>query len=453
MQSLEWEQTLTKRRPEQIEPEGNWNIWLIKSGRGWGKTWTGAITLIDWARTNAGEYAVVAYKYADARDICAEGPSGILRLLPKSWLISYNRSLGEIFIRCADGVSVSKIHLIAADSPDTARGLNLSGAWCDEVVKWRYIESWTEGLVPAVRIGEHPRIVVTTTPKSTPLVKMLVKRVRDEDGTHYMTSGSTFENSANLSETALLELRARYEGTRIGRQELYGELLEDIEGALWRQSDLDRDRVNEVPTRYSRVVVAVDPAATANEESDETGIVVAGKDPQGHGYVIADYTCKQSPLEWAKRVVEAYDAHEADAVVVEVNNGGDMIPTLLRQVRPSLPIREVRATRGKKLRAEPIAAMYEQGRIHHVGFFEQLEEQMTSWTPDDPKSPDRVDAMVWALTDLMVGSSITGYLSLLATWCDTCNLPMPKTTPVCTSCGGKLESPESDQHVLTTIGA
>lgn len=448
-QNQHWQQTLNKRRPEQIEPDGNWNIWLIKSGRGWGKTWTGAITLLNWARTNAGEYAIVAYKYADARDVCAEGPSGILGLMPKTWLISYNRSLGEIYIRCEDGVSVSKIHLIAADNADTARGLNLSGAWCDEVVKWRYTESWTEGLVPAVRIGKHPRIIVTTTPKNKPLVKMLVKRALAEDGKYHMTSGSTYENFANLSQTAIDELRAQYEGTRIGRQELYGELLEDIEGALWRQSELDRDRIYEEPERLARVVVAVDPATTNNEGSDETGIVVAGKDPLGNGYVLADYSIKASPLEWAKRVVEAYDAHQADSVVVEVNNGGDMIPTLLRQVRPSLPIREVRATKGKRLRAEPIAAMYEQGRVHHVNTHERLEEQMTSWTPEDPKSPDRLDALVWALTELMVGSHITGYLGMLANWCNACNLPMPKTATACTTCGQAIETNTTEQHVLT----
>jgi len=369
--------------------------------------------------------------------------------MPKTWLISYNRSLGEIYIRCEDGVSVSKIHLIAADNADTARGLNLSGAWCDEVVKWRYTESWTEGLVPAVRIGKHPRIIVTTTPKNKPLVKMLVKRALAEDGKYHMTSGSTYENFANLSQTAIDELRAQYEGTRIGRQELYGELLEDIEGALWRQSELDRDRIYEEPERLARVVVAVDPATTNNEGSDETGIVVAGKDPLGNGYVLADYSIKASPLEWAKRVVEAYDAHQADSVVVEVNNGGDMIPTLLRQVRPSLPIREVRATKGKRLRAEPIAAMYEQGRVHHVNTHERLEEQMTSWTPEDPKSPDRLDALVWALTELMVGSHITGYLGMLANWCNACNLPMPKTATACTTCGQAIETNTTEQHVLT----
>jgi phage terminase large subunit-like protein len=283
---------------------------------------------------------------------------------------------------------------------------------------------------------------------------MLVKRVKDGDGSFIMTSGSTFENAANLSETALVELRARYEGTRIGRQELYGELLEDIDGALWSRTQLDQDRVEEEPPRLARVVVSVDPAATANEGSDETGIIVAGKDSKGHGYVLADYTVKASPLEWAKRVVDAYDAHQADTVVVEVNHGGDMIPTLLRQVRPSLPIRSVRATRGKQLRAEPIAAMYEQGRISHVGPFEKLEDQMTSWTPDDPKSPDRLDALVWAMTDLMTGSSITGYLGMLAAWCDTCNLPMPKNATVCNSCGGKLDTADSDEpHILTTLGA
>jgi predicted phage terminase large subunit-like protein len=322
------------------------------------------------------------------------------------------------------------------------------------VVKWRYTESWTEGLIPAVRIGLKPRIVVTTTPKNTKLVRMLVQRAKEQDGSFVMTTGATYDNAANLSETALIELRARYEGTRIGRQELYGELLDDIEGALWTQTQLDEHRINEQPERLTRVVVAVDPATTNNEDSDETGIIVAGRTTDGQGYLVADYTIKASPLDWAKRVVEAFDQHNADAIVVEVNNGGDMIPTLLRQVRPGLPIKQVRATRGKQLRAEPIAALYEQGRIHHVGHHDRLEEQMTTWTPNEPKSPDRLDAMVWAFTELMTVATLTGYLGHLAAWCDVCNLPMPRSAPTCTQCGGRLHGGENQpEHILSSIGA
>lgn len=345
--------------------------------------------------------------------------------------------MGELRLR-----NGSRIKLFSADEPERLRGPQHHGAWCDELAAWRYDEAWDQ-LMFGLRLGERPQTVVTTTPKPRRLVKSLLSR----DGVA-ITRGSTFENEENLSETALMGLRARYEGTRIGRQELMGELLTDVEGALWTLSMIDDLRVQQQPENLIQIVVAIDPAVTANENSDETGIIVAGRDGKGEAYVLADYSMKASPLEWARRVIDAYDQYQADVVVVEVNNGGDMIPTVLRQVRPMLPIKEVRATRGKKLRAEPIAAMYEQGRIHHVGAFEALEDQMTTWTVDDAKSPDRLDALVWALTSLMETSPLTGYLSSLSNWCNTCSLPMPKTLQSCSNCASPLTENGDTKHVL-----
>jgi predicted phage terminase large subunit-like protein len=213
-----------------------------------------------------------------------------------------------------------------------------------------------------------------------------------------------------------------------------------VEGALFQQDNIDRHRVPALPHSIQRTVVAVDPAVTNTTESDETGIVVAAKTSDGQAYVIADYTIKASPLEWAKRAVDAYRTHMADAIVVEVNNGGDMIPALIRQVDPNVNVKQVRATKGKFLRAEPVAAWYEQGRVHHVGTLDTLESQMCSWTPNDPNSPDRLDAVVWALTDLLDNANFIGYLNNLALFCKNCNLPMPKSYSSCSGCGTSLHS-------------
>lgn len=439
-------------RPEQQTPEGDWHIWLILSGRGWGKTRTGGEWLANEVVTQptAGDvptqWAIIAPRFSDTKNVCVEGPSGFLKALQHRGLepdkdYVYNKSSYKIIFK-----SGQVVHMFGADSPNAGRGLNLSGAWLDELAMWPYpYETWTEGLAPALRIGDRPRVVVTTTPKPIKLIKEWAART---DGSVYLTRGSTFDNANNLSPAALTELQARYAGTRIGKQELYGEILENVEGALWWQSNIDKYRLAEEPRNLQRVVVAIDPAVTAHEDSDETGIVVAGKNGQGEAYVLADYTLRASPLEWAKRAVEAYHAHQADAIVVEVNNGGDMIPTVIRQVDPSVKIKQVRATRGKQLRAEPIAAFYEQGRVHHIGVFNALETQMTSWTPEDPKSPDRLDALVWACTDLLGNTNLTGYLSNLAVWCDNCNLPMPKTLKACNMCGESLTESDEAPHPL-----
>jgi len=434
-------------RPEQQEPEGDWNVWLILSGRGWGKTRTGSEWLAQQVLAQPyapdgtpTEWAIIAETFSDTRIMCVEGPSGIMRVLERLGLkqdvdFSYNKSIWQINFAAGQ-----RIHMFGADNPDAGRGFNLAGVWADEVAKWRYpYETWFEGIAPALRIGKHPRACVTTTPKPIQILREWTKR---DDGSVYVTRGSTFDNATNLSSAALTELQARYNGTRVGRQELYGELLEDVEGALWSRGTIDRSRVQEAPPSYARVVVSIDPAVTNTQASDETGIIVCARDAQGHGYVLADYSFKGSPLEWAGKAVEVFDKHKADNILVEVNQGGDMVSAVLKQVRAGLPIREVRAHIGKKLRAEPIAAMYEQGRIHHVGSFDTLEDQMTTWTPDEPNSPDRLDAMVQAFADLLGTSSVRNYLNQLANFCPNCGLPMPKAMPNCSKCGTAMIKPK-----------
>jgi phage terminase large subunit-like protein len=431
-------------RPEQQEPEGSWIVWLILAGRGWGKTRTGAEWLCDQVLNNPKapdgaptEWAIIGETFSDTRVMCVEGPSGVLRVLERKGLVStvdfaYNKASWQITFR--DG---QKIHMFGADNPDAGRGFNLSGVWADEISKWRYsYESWSEGIAPALRIGQRPRAVITTTPKP---IKILRDWVARNDSSIYVTRGSTFDNATNLSQAALIELQARYAGTRTGRQELYGELLEDTEGALWQRKMIDDTRVKEAPTLI-RIVVAIDPAVTSGESSDFTGIIVAGLSADGQFYVLADRTVKESPDTWARIAVEAYHEWKADRVVAEVNNGGDMVQILLRTIDPSIPYRKVVATRGKRVRAEPISALYEQKRVHHVGAFDELEDQMVTWTPDMAKSPDRIDALVWALTELNEGSNAMISLSAMANFCPSCRFPASKSVSICPRCGTLMQT-------------
>jgi phage terminase large subunit-like protein len=429
-------------RPEQQEPEGNWIVWLILAGRGWGKTRTGAEWLIDQVlqtpKTPDGantEWAIIGETFGDTRVMCVEGPSGILRVLERRGLINgedfaYNKSSWQVNFK--EG---QKIHMFGADNPDAGRGFNLSGVWADEIAKWRYsYESWSEGIAPALRIGERPRAVVTTTPKP---IKILRDWVARTDNSVYVTRGSTFDNATNLSSAALVELQARYAGTRTGRQELYGELLEDIEGALWHRSNIESNRLNSAPNMI-RIVVAIDPAVTSGNESDETGIVVAGVTAEGQFYVLDDRSCRLSPDGWGRVAIEAYHEWKADRIIAETNNGGDMVGLLMQTIDPTITVTKVNATRGKRVRAEPISALYEQNRVHHVGTFPQLEDQMVTWTPDVSKSPDRMDALVWAITELNEGSSSMIALSAMAIFCPSCRMPAPKSAVVCPKCGTAL---------------
>lgn len=433
-------------RPEQQEPEGDWHVWLILSGRGWGKTRTGGEWLVKQILENPTtadgtptQWAIVAPTFGDVKNICVEGPSGFIRALENRGLVNevdylYNKSSHKIAFK--DG---QKVHTFGADSPDAGRGLNLSGAWLDEVAMWQYpYETWTEGLAPALRIGDRPRVVVTTTPKPIKLLRDWTSR---SDGSVYVTRGSTFDNSLNLSRTALEELKARYEGTRTGRQELYGELLDQAEGALWTREWIESTRVTKdhVPNLY-RIIVAVDPAVTSGENSDETGIVTVGASTDGHFYVLADDTLRATPNEWGKKAVDAYKHWRADRIVAEVNNGGDMVVMVLQQVDNSVAVTKVHATRGKRVRAEPISALYEQRRVHHVGAFPQLEDQMVMWAPDSNEdSPDRMDALVWALTELNTGGASMLALAAMATICRSCGMPSSKEATICAKCGSPLE--------------
>lgn len=379
-------------RPEQLSPERDWNVWLILAGRGWGKTRTGA----EWIKHNAMEnpgtrWAIVAPTFRDARDTCVEGESGLLGIVPQNEVTYWNRSFGQLRLR-----NGSQVQCFGATEPDRLRGPQHHGAWCDELAVWPYAETWDQ-LMFGLRLGKSPRTVVTTTPKPTKLVRSLVER----NGGVEITRGHTFDNAANLAPAALEELKARYEGTRLGRQELYAELLTDVEGALWSYDLLENNRVNEAP-ELVRVVVAIDPAVTAGDESDETGIIVAGVGNDGEAYVLADRSGRYSPDAWAHRAIAAFTDFGADRIIAEVNNGGDLVERVVRTVSPRISYKAVRASRGKQLRAEPIAALYEQGRVHHVGGFPDLEDQLTSWTPNDGRSPDRLDALVWALTELML---------------------------------------------------
>ena len=431
-------------RPEQQEPEGDWTVWLILAGRGWGKTRTGAEWLIDKVLANPSapdgaptEWAIIGETFSDTRVMCVEGPSGILRVLMRRGLtngieFTYNRSSWQITIATGQ-----KIHMFGADNPDAGRGYNLSGVWADEIAKWRYsYESWNEGIAPALRIGDKPRAVITTTPKP---IRILREWTGRSDGSVFTTRGSTFDNASNLSTAALTELEARYAGTRVGRQELYGELLEDVEGALWHRQMIERARIesNLVPNLI-RVVVAIDPAVTSGEESDETGIVVAGLSADNQYYVLSDKSMRATPDAWARVSVEQYKEWKADRIIAEANNGGDMITQLIRTVDGQVPVKKVNATRGKRVRAEPISALYEQGRVHHVGSFPALEDQMVTWTPDIPKSPDRLDALVWALTELSEGSVAAISLGALSVWCPNCSRPLPKNTLSCPHCATNL---------------
>lgn len=380
-------------RPNQLPPE-NWrHVWLILAGRGFGKTRTGAETVRWLVETGqAKRIALVAPTAADARDVMVEGESGILAVSRPDFKPEYEPSKRRI-----TWPNGAVAYTYSAEEPDRLRGPQHDFAWCDELAAWKYPDDTWDNLIFGLRLGDNPRVVVTTTPKPIPLVRKLVN-----DPETVVTRGSTYENAANLPPSFLKEIRDKYEGTRLGRQEIYAEILDDVPGALWNRTMLDELRVKKAP-ELIRIVVAIDPAVTSGENSDETGIIVAGKGVDGHGYVLEDLSCRMSPDGWATRAVNAYHKYEADRIVAEVNNGGDLVETTIRTVDRRIPYKAVRASKGKRTRAEPIAALYEQGKIHHVGSFPLLEDQMCNFTPDGyDGSPDRVDALVWALTELML---------------------------------------------------
>lgn len=428
-------------RPAQIPPPGRWRCWYIAGGRGAGKTFSGSHTLAEWILSDPepGEWGIVAPIYADAWSVCVEGESGFLAALgttaeevkrKKSKLVEYwHRSFAEIKLRNGHIVRVAS----AEDGGLRIQGKNLKGAWCDEIGLWEAWETtWDESLKYAVRKGES-RIVATGTPKQSRKARKLIKRLLNDPAVP-VSRLRTADNSANLSEAFLDEVVASSRGTRLEQQELEGILLEDIEGALWTADLINQFRVSEAPDLI-RIVVAIDPAVSNEEGSDETGIVVTGEAEGGHGFVLADYSMRGTPKACMEKAVWAYHHHQADKVIGEANNGGDYIGDLLRTVDPNVPYEKVIASRGKRVRAEPVSALHEQGRIHHVGHLTMLEEQMCSWVPSDPgDSPDRVDAMCWsvaALRGLSSGSWLDAYGMRR---CGDCSKAYPETRGECPSC-------------------
>lgn len=390
-------------RPEQLAPEGEWDTWLIQTGRGWGKTRTGA----EWVRdiAEAGEVkliGLVGATAADIRDTMVEGDSGILACCPPHNMPIHEPSKRHRLTWKNGTIAIG----YSADEPNRLRGPNFGAAWCDELAAWRFLQESWDNLMYALRKGTRPRCVITTTPR--PL--KLLKEIMADPGT-ILTRGSLKDNADNLADSYKRRILRRYEGTRLGRQEIDGELLDDVPGALWTRAMIDAARYPLDPTKpieeqlpqLVRIVVAVDPAVTSGEEADDTGIVVVGIDARRHGYVLADLTCHESPEMWARRAVNAYYHYRADGVIGETNNGGDLVATVLRTVDARVPFKAVHASRGKRVRAEPISALYEQGRVKHVGQFPDLEDQMCNFVPDNlDDSPDRMDALVWGFTELLV---------------------------------------------------
>lgn len=418
-------------RPNQLEPppvmaNGKlWTTWLILAGRGFGKTRTGAETVIKWVREGkCKRIALVAEDSADARDVMVEGESGILACSPRDFRPKYEPSKRRL--TWPNGAIAT---LFSAEDYDSLRGPQFDGAWLDELCKWRYATEAWDNLQFGLRLGEHPRQIITTTPRPQTLLKDIILR-----SDTYITKGSTKDNLANLAEPFKVAVIERYKDTRIGRQELEAELLDDMPGALWNRAMIELTRItpedSQTPIRlpdFKRIVVAVDPAKELDDKKKksehkersvaETGIMVCGIDGSGRGYLLEDGSLMGSPEEWGERAVRLYDEWQADMLVYEANQGGEMVAAVLRAAARHLhengertadfvAMKDVHATKGKYVRAEPVSQLYEQKRISHVGAFPELEDQMCEYTPDGNMgySPDRMDALVWGFTELMVGT-------------------------------------------------
>ncbi len=390
-------------RPEQLPPAGDWFCWLVLAGRGFGKTRMGAewvrglvegptpLTAADGAPARI---ALVGETFADVRDVMVEGESGLLAISPARWRPRFEPSRRRlVWPNGAQGF------LYAAVEPDQLRGPQHHAGWADEIAKWHDGARAWSNLVLGLRLGAQPRVMATTTPRPLAWLKRLVA-----EPTTVVVSGSTLDNRANLAPQFLAEVERLFAGTRLGLQELEGRIIEDVAGALWTRAMIEACR-GPAPAVLERIVVAVDPPASHGEAADACGIIVAGRDPAGGLHVLEDASCQGlRPLGWARAVARAYERHRADRVLGEVNNGGDMVEAVLRQVAPDMSYRAVRASRGKIARAEPVAALYERGLVRHADVFAELEEEMCNYTgAGGDTSPDRLDALVWALSDLALG--------------------------------------------------
>lgn len=396
-------------RPEQMAPPGDWSTWLMMAGRGFGKTRAGA----EWVRGVAEQdgkarIALVAASLHEARSVMVEGESGLLAIAP--W---WNRPVFAPALRRLIWPNGAMATLFGAADPEALRGPQFSHGWADEIAKWPHGEATWDNLMMGMRLGRRPQVVATTTPRPVPLVRALMARAGARDaGDVVATRGRTGDNAAHLAPDFLTRMMKYYGGTRLGRQELDGELIEEIAGAMWSRALIERCRVarlsgaSDAGALLARVVVGVDPPAGIGR--DACGIVVVGLDGEGRGYVIADASVEGlGPEGWARAVAGAAAAHGADRVIAEANNGGAMVESVLRAAEANLPVRLVHATRGKMARAEPIAALYEVGRVRHLGAFPALEDQLCGFVSGGGyqgpgRSPDRADALIWALSEIML---------------------------------------------------
>lgn len=394
-----WRETA---RPNQLLPDRNdWYIWLVMAGRGFGKTWAGAQAVREWAETGAAkQIGIIGATEHDVKSVMIEGMSGILSV--------YKHKEGPIYEPSKKRLvwpNGAKAFFYSGDRPNQLRGPQFDAVWIDELCKFQKIDELWEQIIFTLRIGENPRMIITTTPKSSQAFRKIVNSKEI-----VISTGSTLDNNS-IGDSTKLRILEKYENTGTGAREIYGELSDDAEGALWTSQLVENSRVDHCP-ELKRVVVAIDPAVSTGEQSSETGIVVAGLGYDGIAYVLEDVSCKGTPNTWIEAAIDAYDRHQADRIIAEINMGGNLVEQVLKTRNRHASLKTVRASRGKATRAEPVVALYEQGRVKHVENKKRdnlllLEEQMTNFVPGiSKKSPDRMDALVWAITELMLSRSV-----------------------------------------------
>jgi phage terminase large subunit-like protein len=386
-------------QPHQEPPRGDWTTWLVLGGRGAGKTRTGAEWVRAWARGGSAvsPIALIGETEHDAREVMVEGVSGLMKVHQNDdrprWIPSRRR------LEWRNG-AVAQV--FSAEDPESLRGPQFAAAWCDELAKWRHAEATFDMLQFGLRLGGRPRQVITTTPRPIALIRRLIA-----DPKTALTQAGTVANARNLPPAFFDAVVARYAGTRLGRQELDGEIVEERADALWTRAGIEACRVAAAPP-LARIVVAVDPPVSESKRADACGLIAAGRAADGAIYVVADETVAgAAPGLWARKAVALWRRLEADALIVEVNQGGDMVRTVIGQADPTVPVTAIRARKGKWLRAEPVALMYEQGKVKHAGTFPELEDEMCDFGLDglsSGRSPDRLDALVHAVTALSFGA-------------------------------------------------
>ena len=384
---------LSNARPEQRLPAGDdWQTWLILAGRGFGKTRTGAETIRHLVETNQARHiALIGQSLVEAASVMVHGESGLLAVFPPHERPIFKPSQQKIYFK--NGAVAT---LFGGNTPERLRGPQFDLVWIDEFAKFKNPDELYDQVMMGLRLGDQPRCIITTTPRPLPLIEKLMK-----DPKTHLTRGSTFDNAANLAPSYLAQMKATYAATRLGAQELYAEVLTEREGALWNRSLIRYQ--TPVDENWRRIVIAIDPATTHHDQSDETGIMVVGLHDDGFVYVLEDLSGRLPPTEWGTRVTEAYWRYNADRVVAEVNKGGDLVERIVKSIDPHVSYKAVRATRGKVVRAEPVASLYEQGKVFYSRPLTLLEQQICDYIPNrTSKSPDRMDALVWAVTDLML---------------------------------------------------